>query len=57
MDEKNVKTPIHSLNLSDVYIITSDNTASASESVINGLKPYINVVTVGTATYGKYVGS
>ncbi|NJK93641.1 MAG: hypothetical protein HC905_00795 [Bacteroidales bacterium] len=57
VDEKNVKTPIHSLNLSDVYIITSDNTASASESVINGLKPYINVVTVGTATYGKYVGS
>lgn len=55
--ENNVKTPIVSLNLSDLYVITTDNTASASESVINGLQPYINVVIVGTATHGKYVGS
>ena len=51
------KTPINSLNLSDVYIITSNHTASASESLINGLKPYMNVITVGTRTLGKYVGS
>jgi carboxyl-terminal processing protease len=51
------ETPINTLNLSDVYIITTDNTASASEIVINGLKPYINVTTVGTNTYGKYVAS
>jgi C-terminal processing protease CtpA/Prc len=56
-DEKNVKTPIVSLNLPDLYVITTDNTASASESVINGLQPYINVTIVGTATHGKYVGS
>lgn len=51
------KTPINSLNLSEVYIITSNHTASASESLINGLKPYMNVTTVGTRTLGKYVGS
>jgi carboxyl-terminal processing protease len=51
------ETPINSLYLSDVYIITTDNTASASELVINGLKPYITVTTVGDTTIGKYVGS
>jgi C-terminal processing protease CtpA/Prc len=48
---------INSLGLKKVYILTSDNTASASELVINGLKPYMNVVAIGDATYGKYVGS
>jgi C-terminal processing protease CtpA/Prc len=52
-----VKTPISSLNLSDVYFIVSGETASASELVINGLKPYMNVKSVGTKTYGKYVAS
>lgn len=56
-NDDNSKTPINTLNLSDVIIITTDNSASASESIINGLKPYLNVVTVGTSTYGKYVGS
>lgn len=51
------KTPINTLNFQEVYVITSDHTASASESIINGLKPYMNVVTVGTQTLGKYVGS
>lgn len=51
------KTPINSLNLPEVYIITSNHTASASESLINGLKPYMSVITVGTRTLGKYVGS
>lgn len=48
---------INSLNLSKVYIITTDGTASASELVINGLAPYINVVQVGETTVGKNVGS
>jgi carboxyl-terminal processing protease len=50
-------TAISSLNLSQLYVITTDNTASASELVINGLNPYISVITVGTNTFGKYVGS
>lgn len=50
-------TPINSLNLSRVYILTASGTASASELVINGLKPYINVIQIGDTTTGKNVGS
>jgi len=48
---------INKLNLSKVYILTSRSTASASELVINGLKPYIQVVQIGDKTTGKNVGS
>jgi len=48
---------LNSLNLSTVYIITTESTASASELIINGLKPYINVVQIGETTTGKNVGS
>ena len=48
---------INSLGLSQVYIITTTESASASELLINGLKPYITVTQVGTNTAGKYVGS
>lgn len=48
---------INTLNLQKIYIIVSDNTASASELLINGLRPYMNVKVVGINTYGKYVGS
>lgn len=44
-------------NLSRVFVLTTDHTASASELVINGLKPYMNVAVVGDTTYGKNVGS
>ena len=51
-------TTINSLeNLTKVYILTSNNTASASELVINGLKPHITVVQIGDKTVGKNVGS
>jgi carboxyl-terminal processing protease len=49
--------PINTLNLQKIYIICSDNTASASELLINGLKPYMTVKLVGIPTVGKYVGS
>lgn len=48
---------IHSLNLTKMYVLTTRATASASELVINGLKPYIEVVQVGDFTIGKNVGS
>ena len=48
---------LNSLNLSKVFILTSKSTASASELVINGLKPYIQVVQIGEVTTGKNVGS
>ncbi len=45
------------LNLSRVFFIVSSNTASASELLINNLKPYMDVKLVGpSATYGKPVG-
>ncbi|HEY4785273.1 MAG TPA: S41 family peptidase [Bacteroidales bacterium] len=50
-------TTITSLGLNQLYVITSKSTASASELVINGLKPYLNVTTVGDTTVGKNVGS
>lgn len=49
--------PINSLNLSKVYVLTTDRTASASELVIKCLEPYIDVVQIGATTVGKNVGS
>ncbi|NAS11698.1 carboxyl-terminal protease [Flavobacteriaceae bacterium R33] len=46
-------SPINTLNLSRVYILTSRSTASASELVINGLDPYIEVILIGRTTTGK----
>lgn len=40
-----------------VYILTSSRTASASELIINSLKPYMEVFIIGDVTYGKNVGS
>ncbi len=48
---------INHLNLPRVFILTTGSSASASELVINGLKPHINVITIGTKTTGKNVGS
>ncbi len=51
------ETQVSSLNLDELYVITSSNTASASELLINGLSPYITVKQIGTNTTGKNVGS
>ena len=45
------------LDLSRLVVLTTKNTASASESLIIGLRPYMKVVTIGTTTCGKDVGS
>jgi carboxyl-terminal processing protease len=46
-----------SLNsIQKVVFIVSGNTASASELLINSLKPYVDVKLVGKTTYGKPVG-
>lgn len=44
-------------NLSRLYVLTTDMTASSSELIINGLRPYMTVNTIGTKTVGKNVGS
>ena len=43
--------PLSGLNR--VIVITSPSTASASELVINALKPFTNVVLIGATTFGK----
>ncbi|APD07853.1 C-terminal processing peptidase [Flavobacteriaceae bacterium UJ101] len=48
---------INELNLSRLFVIGTGNTASASELIINGLRPYMDVVLVGNTTYGKDVAS
>lgn len=45
------------LNLNNLYVLTLYGTASASELIINGLSPYLNVVQIGQTTYGKYTVS
>lgn len=43
-------------NVNSVVFIVSESTASASELVINCLKPHMNVKVVGQTSYGKPVG-
>ncbi|MBQ4821745.1 S41 family peptidase [Aquimarina sp. MMG016] len=50
-------TLINSLNLSRLYILTTNGSASASELIINALDPYIDVIQVGTTTRGKFQAS
>jgi carboxyl-terminal processing protease len=44
------------LSLSRIVVITTRETASASECVMNGLKPYMSVISIGDTTNGKPVG-
>ncbi len=48
--------PDAALNLSRLFVITTRASASASELLINGLRPHLPVVVVGDATFGKPVG-
>ncbi|MDR1156250.1 MAG: hypothetical protein LBL04_16215 [Bacteroidales bacterium] len=54
---RKIKRNADALNLSRLFVIVSDMTASASEEVINSMRPFINeVILVGTKTEGKPVG-
>lgn len=44
------------LQLERLVVVTSRASASASELIVNALRPFMPVVTVGEATYGKPVG-
>jgi carboxyl-terminal processing protease len=44
-------------SLKRLVVITSEDSASASELVINSLRPYMEVVLIGDTTYGKPYGS
>ena len=47
---------VTSTGLRRVIFITTEMSASASESLINSLRPFIEVIIIGQATHGKYVG-
>ncbi|MGE5116762.1 MAG: S41 family peptidase [Betaproteobacteria bacterium] len=44
------------LGVARAYVLTGQRTCSASELVVNGLKPFLQVVQVGDTTCGKPVG-
>jgi carboxyl-terminal processing protease len=48
--------PEQALGLERVAVITTRSSASASELIINSLRPYMNVAVIGDTTYGKPVG-
>ena len=49
--------PLPTLNLSRVFVLTSPNTCSASEAIINGLRGVgVQVIVIGTTTCGKPYG-
>ncbi len=50
------KTVSYPLTISKLIVITTQGTASASEDFINGLKPVLDVTTIGATTNGKPVG-
>jgi len=47
----------YNLDLDRIFVFTTDNTASASEFTITGLYPYMDVISIGDTTYGKYTGA
>ncbi len=48
-----IKRVANSLDLSRLIVLAGGGTASASEVIINGFEPLINMVQIGTTTYGK----
>ena len=48
---------INNLQLTRLYVLTTEDTASASELIINALDPYIDVIQIGTNTTGKFQAS
>lgn len=58
-DQINGGTAIPRTNLNNLCILATENTASASEALINGLRPYMagKLTHIGTTTVGKDKGS
>ena len=51
-----VSETLPTLNLSRVFVLTGKGTCSASESIINGLSPFVQVIRTGGTTCGKPYG-
>jgi len=53
--EQNYITPEYNIGLDKIYAIVSSGSASASESILVGLMPYVDIDLVGSEnTHGKY---
>lgn len=52
-DQVRSGVPLNSLNLNRVYVLATGRSASASELVMNGLDPYIEIIHIGETTRGK----
>lgn len=53
-NQQQISTKDANIGLDKVYGIISSNTASASESLLGGLMPYMDVELIGSASHGKY---
>lgn len=51
------EAPAVNLDLNRIYLLTTSHSASASELLVIGLDPYMNVEHIGEPTYGKGYGS
>jgi C-terminal processing protease CtpA/Prc len=49
--------PQFSMGFDRIYFLTTGSSASASELIINGLEPYMDVYSIGENTFGKFYGS
>jgi len=52
-DQTSAGTALNTLNLDRVYVLATGSSASASELVMNGLAPYMDVIHIGETTRGK----
>lgn len=61
LDSPNLTTrfsqPEVSLNLEKIYFLVTGSSASASELIVNGLEPYMDIFSIGTNTFGKFYGA
>jgi carboxyl-terminal processing protease len=55
-EHQNFLTTPNSLEIHRLVVIATESTCSASELIINGLRPYIPVTVVGSTTCGKPLG-
>ena len=54
VNSKGASLPL--LGLSRVFVLAGPNTCSASEAIVNGLMPFVQVVLIGQTTCGKPYG-
>lgn len=53
-NEVQLSTANANIGIDKIYALVSGATASASESLIVGLKPYVDIEIIGTNTHGKF---